>query len=414
MASGARILPSSVFSLVLASVLVLTSPTSNQAGQNSAAPASAGETITVWKVGSPYTEDTPDSTIPPDLEAQAEKLGMQLSVKAFPATGFAQALFDAFDSGEEPDVLAFYDYGIIIGAETPLGKFAGIASDARVRRALVEVTATFDKLEWVHWRGRNGWEFLLTTSKHYPAAKRLAMRSPECQTNWPTTPLSGDLQEIVPEAAKPYLEANPASLGPLEDDARLHTGSENPKRRQVVELKTCGGWGNDRLAFAPVVSSYESPKALGHVSALLILRKRKSGWKLLAAATDPLTMKGFVDRLPELEKSLNGSRVSVESILPAQLLSPPDRQYPKPATGQRFGDFTWQRSLSPDCVAEIIEFAYNDDARLFIQFPSSSTPAQEQISDGMLVSGYGLWRWRVWSVSSGGDIVFSDVRSFPH
>lgn len=39
-----------------------------------------------------------------------------------------------------------------------------------------------------------------------------------------------------------------------------------PRHFNVLEMKGCGYWGDERLTFVPVVSSYESSKALGQTS----------------------------------------------------------------------------------------------------------------------------------------------------
>jgi hypothetical protein len=59
------------------------------------------------------------------------------------------------------------------------------------------------------------------------------------------------------------------------------------------------------------------------------------------------------------------------------------------------------------------EFAYQDDARLFVRRPAR--PGSEpQISAGQLWTTGGEWNWRVWSVTRAGDVVFSDARTFLH
>jgi hypothetical protein len=64
-------------------------------------------------------------------------------------------------------------------------------------------------------------------------------------------------------------------------------------------------------------------------------------------------------------------------------------------------------------VAEIVEFAYQDDARLFLRRPVLSE-SRGQISAGQLWTTRSTWKWRVWSITRTGDVVFSDARTFPH
>jgi hypothetical protein len=373
------------------------------------------EEIIVWKVGSPYQGETPNATIPPDLERSAQKMGFKITVKAFPAMGFAQQFFEALEKGQEPDVLAIDNYGIINGITTPLGDFTGIASDETIRAKLVEVTESLNGLEGLNQLGnRNGWEFLTTTSKHSKAAKSLALRSPECNQRWTLTPLTQDLQENAIPIARAYLQGDRSSLAAWEDPERLHTDVEDPKQRNVAEIKGCGYWGDERLAFVPIVASYESARALGQISLLLILRKQDTQWQLLTASTDPISVLRFPEGIPKLVSLLEEIGTPREDPFPANLLAPEDGQYPVPAQGQRFGDFVWQPSASTDVVAQIIEFAYNDDARLFLKFFSGNSLANEQISDGQLWTTRGLWRWRVWSISDSGAISFSESRTFSH
>ena len=98
---------------------------------------------------------------------------------------------------------------------------------------------------------------------------------------------------------------------------------------------------------------------------------------------------------------------------PALLLSPAPMAYPVAANGERFGIFTWQKSPSRDVVTEIAEFAYDDDARMFLVDPISNVPVQ-QISEGKLWHTNSIWQWRVWSVSAAGDVAFSESRPLPH
>ena len=98
---------------------------------------------------------------------------------------------------------------------------------------------------------------------------------------------------------------------------------------------------------------------------------------------------------------------------PATLLSPPDGQMPRPPDGQRFGVFNWRPSQSDDVVVEIVEFAYKDDVRLIVSRPQHAG-AERQMSAGQLWTTRGEWKWRVWSLTGAGDVVFSDIRSFVH
>jgi hypothetical protein len=238
---------------------------------------------------------------------------------------------------------------------------------------------------------------------------------------------------MIARVAQAYLE-RAASLNTFEDADRLHTGTASQRKPQefflfrpvgrsdihsamvgelhVSETKVCGYWGNDHLAFVQTVSTYESAKALGRLTLLFIFRNPQGQWQLLTASTDPISNTKFVKAIPKLATLLQKPWIPDSKPMPAKLLSPEDGQYPRAPAGQRFGEFSWQPSVSTDVVAEIVEFAYKDDARLFVEFLSGDHPASEKISAGMLWSTGSLWQWRVWSISDAGTVSFSEFRSF--
>jgi hypothetical protein len=375
--------------------------------------------ITVWKVGSPHSGETPDTTVPLDLERSAEQIDHRLKIEAFPAKDFAEAFFEAFKKNQEPDILAIDNYGIINGIRTSLGTFTGIESNDTVRQKLVGVTQSLKELEGP----QGGWEFLLSTSKNYDAAKLLALRAPECDAGWKLTPLPPDLKGIAGRIGWAYLRGDATTLKTLDDADRIYTAVPDQNQLQVSETKECGYWGNDHLAFVPMVFTFELPKTLGRIAMLLVFRKQDSRWRLLAASTDPVSTKGFVEEIPGLVSLLRKAWTPDRKPIPAELLTPADGQFPQPAAGQRFGDFSWHPSTSTNVVAEIVEFAYtaaisgrpsNNDARLFIRLRSGNSPLKDQISDGQLWTTRGLWRWRVWSISDAGDVSISESRSFSH
>ena len=175
----------------------------------------------------------------------------------------------------------------------------------------------------------------------------------------------------------------------------------------------CGGWGNERLAFVTVNASYQADTTIGHASLLLAFRKTSSLWRLLVAARDPLSNRQFVTLLPGLSKLL--ARDIPAGPLPASatLRSPENGRFPLPANSARFGDFEWQSSPSDDVVAEIVEFSYHDDARLVLLRPRKPG-VPRHVSAGQLWTTGGEWAWRVWSITSSGEIAFSEVRTFVH
>lgn len=358
--------------------------------------------IIVWKVGSRYTGLIPDSAVPPSLERRAWKLGYRLKVEGFPIQGFASRFFRAFEDHQAPDILVFNDHGVLEGA----GAFTGIATDPDIHAALMQVSESLSVLQG------SGWEYLIRTSPNHEAARSLALRPPACPSN-PETPLPAGLSEIVPQAARAYLENSPSLQG-LEDPDRLLTSPKKPSDRHVEEVKPCGFWGSDHLAFAQVTASYTSTEKIGWITTLMVFRKQSDQWRMLVASTDPISNRAFVSQLPNLAQLVTQPWTPGSAPKPPELVGPGDGQYPVPTPGVRFGDFSWHTSPSSGEVAEIAEFAYDDDARLFTIFFSGPPPKTEYSSTGMLWTIRSTWKWRVWSISSSGAVSFSPAWSFPN
>jgi hypothetical protein len=269
---------------------------------------------------------------------------------------------------------------------------------------LLRVTESLGALE------ARSWQYLIRTSPNFEAARTLALRPPECGASADAA-LPQELSEIAMRAARAYLENDP-SLRNLEDPDRLHTSVREPKERRVETVKACGYWGTDHLAFVPAIASYTSPGTIGWVSRQMVFRKLSDQWRLLAASTDPVSNKSFVSEIPAIVSLITKTWTPGNVPEPPSILSPPDGQYPAAAPGNRFGDFSWHPSPSSGEVAEVIEFAYNDDARLITVFFSGPAPATEHCSAGLLWHSPGTWRWRVWSISESGSVSFSQPRSF--
>jgi hypothetical protein len=365
------------------------------------------ETLRVWKVGSPHEGDTPDTTLPFTLNEETKKLGVSLNIEGFPAQGFATRFFEALRQNAPPDVLVIDNYGIIEGITTKQGNFAGIGRDAAARRSLVEVKVSFDEF----LGGRGGWTFLITSSKNHAIARKLALRPPECQESAPD--MERELREIVPVIASAYLEGAWSVLDRYADPAQLRVREAVAEQVQVGAVRHCGAWANDVLAFVPVTGWFEAPRHIGYEPTLLVFRKHAPGWQLLTAARDPVStgeftraISSFVDRLDK-----SGGHTPVA---PPRLLSPPAGQPPAVSGGERFGNFVWRPSQSAGVIGEVIEFAYRNDARLFLKSRPAPGLESDQISSGSLWTTRSTWLWRVWSISHRGDISFSEARSFPN
>lgn len=370
-------------------------------------PRAADDTIRIWKVGSPHRGDIPKATIPSTLLQESVRRGWRIAIETFPAKGFAATFFDAVTRNAAPDLIVFDNFGVMDGITTALGTFEGIGRDPAIRRDLIRVTGAFDEL----LGPERGWTFLFTSSPNHHAARTLAMLNPTCAAD-DTGRLAG-LAEIVPAMASAYLEGNTVSVQMYSDPDRLLTQRANTETVTVRAVHSCGIWGNARLAVASVTASYETGTAVGRVPLLLVLHKPSSRWQLLVAARDPISTGAFVKDARTLVSLLATSAQTYAPPLPAVLLSPAADQFPRPQEGQRFGTFQWQSSPSSEVVAEIAEFAYQDDARLFLKRPSGPG-SQNAISSGQLWTTRSVWNWRVWSITRAGDVAFSEARPFPH
>jgi hypothetical protein len=251
---------------------------------------------------------------------------------------------------------------------------------------------------------------LIRTSPNFEAAQALALRPPECPGG-PEAALRTELGDIARQSARAYLENSP-SLRNFEDPDRLHTSVTEPKERHVKTITACGYWGTDHLAFVQTTASYTGPATIGWVSTLMALRKQSDQWRLLAASTDPVSNQSFVSEIPAMVHLITKPWSPNSAAEPPSLLSPKDGEFPAAAPGARFGDFSWHTSPSGGEVAEVAEFAYNGDVRLFAIFFSGPAPATEHCSAGMLWTVRGTWRWRVWSISESGVVSFSQPRFF--
>ena len=372
-----------------------------------ASQAKTADTLQVWRVGSPHKGDTPRAWIPSGLQLASSKLGFRISVEVFPARGFAQTFLDAVRRNAAPDILVFDNFGVMRGIETELGSFEGIGQEATSRRDLIQVTGAFDEL----LGPARGWTYLFSSSPNHEAARTLALRTPGCPSGSPAPNLQGELTDLVPKLARAYLEGDAISIQAYSDADRLETVRAKPDTPSVGTVQPCGTWGNSRVVFVSLNVSYQAESTIGQTRVLIVLRKRSSQWQLLAAARDPVTNGPFVNELPSMMAGLRSNDEPPALPAPATLLSPPDGDRPRPSNGQPFGFFTWRSSPSEDVVAEVAEFAYKDDARLFVGRPAR---AESRISAGKLWTTGGKWNWRVWSITRSGNIAFSDGRTFQH
>jgi hypothetical protein len=366
-----------------------------------AAPSPIGDPIVVWSVGSPHTENIPGTSVPLDLELKAAAIGTSIRIQAFPAKGFADLLFQAFNAHKEPDIISFDNIGVLDGVRTTLGVFTGIESNPLVSKSLIEVTGSFRSLTPVS----GGWQYLLSTSRNYETARTLAIQPAQCRAGAPPNPISPEVMSLSLTLANAYLEQVPSLLSYNDPDRIIAPGNRiGPVHADTSAI--CFSSGNDSLVFVSLTSIYESPKAIGQRPVMLVLRKQAGPWRLLAIGSDPISNTAFATQIERITALLQQNSDSSPPN-PAQLLSPPD--------GQRLGDFVWQPSPSQNVIAEIVEFDYQNDTRLILHLRRqnrTTAPATDEVSEGMLWQRASEWKWRVWSISDSGAISLSDSRSF--
>lgn len=391
-------------------------------------PKSDGNLIRVWTVGSPHTGALPQTVVPQGLRRQAESLGYRIEVEAFRAAGFAGKFRQALQDHKEPEVLTFDNYGVVWGIKTPNGWIEGVASDSRAASSLVLVHEALASLQ------PRGWVMLVRSAVNYEAARALSMQPPVCEPESgpaaDSQTMQGELlqaQETAVLAARAYLACDQSTLSVISDESRLGRKCFLPESDTQVEVvKACRVSGNRNLAFVSLVSTFSAPVRvpqsapgsvqgmdLGQQSILAVLRNQGGSWRLLAITDDPVNT---VARIPltthRLDGSLDDGRTAGIAPEPARPLTP-DGVYPRPAQGERFGDFIWQPSQSTGVIGQVVEFMLGNDTsrgqtRLFF-LPER----QLRLSSGFLMSG-GKSVWRVWSISKGGDVAFSKQHSYTH
>jgi hypothetical protein len=280
-----------------------------------------------------------------------------------------------------------------------------------------------------------GWALLVRSAGNYEAARALSMQPPVCGAEsglgaqLPTQPELRQAQETAVMAARAYLTCDESSLSGISDESRLGRSCFLPGEVMEVEtVQACDVSGNRNLALVSLVGTFTAqvrvpsvnahkeraplPRFdLGQQSLLAVLRKQGGTWRLLAISDDPLTTsQPTYEATRRFGSLLNDGAAEPTSPDPAQLLTA-DGAYPRPLQGQRFGDFVWRPSPNADVVCEVAEFLVGDvtsvrqRTRMFFLFGR----------EGRMSSGF-LWgaagRWRVWSISKGGDVALSEQQAY--
>ena len=378
--------------------------------------------IRVWTVGSPHTNALPAAVVPPKLQQKAQSLGYTIEVETFRPAGFAARFHQALLEHNEPDILTFDNYGVLIGIRTAVGTFEGLALDARVASSLVLVHESLASLQGI------GWVMLVRSSVNYEAAKVLAMHSPACDPEpGPTATIRPELQQAQEKATlvtRAFLSCDLSTLSLNSDDSRLGRECFLPESEAKVQfVKPCRVSGNRNLAFVSLVGNFSAqlrgPSTnrglvhsveLGQKSVLAVLRNQGGTWRLLAITDDPVNnMAGRPLTTPSIDRSLDDGQTAGIPPEPARLLTSDGIHLPK--TGPRYVDLTWLPSPSPEVDGQVVEFMWGKDrnwglTRLFF-LPAS----ESKLSSGHLMSS-GATVWRVWSITKAGEVAFTQQHTF--
>jgi hypothetical protein len=340
--------------------------------------------IRVWKVGSPHEGDTPDSTPPFDLQKEAKTLGYFLIVKGYPAKGFADKFFDAFEKNEEPDVLAINNYGIINGITTNLGDFTGIGNSKTITDKMIFTHGSLAELE----DQRGGWQILFSTSKNHHGAKLLALRQPDCD---PKLKLAlGDINEALADD----LQRNALKYVVESNSFHAQLGSD-------FKVTICDFWGNNSIAFLKTVVNADQGKAVGWTDILIIMSKTETSWNLESFG-------GNTNIISELNKTvrLHASPSGNSLGNKLKIVGPADgtkaTRIPPPSL-----EWEWGGEIK-NVAVNLVESQAQSNNRWF---GNNFTLVQPE-NKIKLLAPFGLGqqphRWRVWIIDKNGSIVQSD------
>ena len=373
-----------------------------------------GDVLRIWKVGSPFDDRIPRVAVPGYLSEAAEQAGLRVVVETFSGRAFPAAYAEAVSRGALPDLLAVAHPGQVHGAVLPKGRVTGVAEDYEARRHLIRLDGIYHELISVG----GGVVYLHDASPRHAVLRELILEPRTCAG---LTAADAETTVRAVTLATAYLAENDAALQAASDLDRLVTPRERAEPLNVVTSGACLSWSVPRLALVQVAATFASETAIGHAQVLVVLRRRDADWTLLAAARDTVSNASFVR---QAVATLSLDPWAVAPVLPdapgagrplvaAALIAPADGRFPFPPFLQEFGVFEWTSSPSPDVVAEVVEFAGRGDARLVLPRRGlldlagslSAREAPWTNSD---------WRWRVWSITGEGDVVFSETRTFRH
>jgi hypothetical protein len=384
--------------------------------------------IRIWSVGSPFTRVLPQTTVPLELERQAEVLGFKLTIENVRAAEFPDKLREAVQAHTQPEILTFDNFGVIVGVNTPTGRYPGVLNtDYGIASSLEMVYESFATLQPRHW-----WVTLVRSAANYEAARTLAMRPPSClrETQAPSSIELKAAMETATQAAHAYLACDGSALTAFSDESKLGGKCFLPQDTVRVEaIQPCGVVGNNRLAFVSLASTFvarrqEPPPtrdpaysrwlmetALGQQTVLAVLRKQTGGWRLFAISDDPIDTDGpTFFTLERLAGLLTNETADISTPLPARLVTAEGTNL-RPPPYRPFGNFEWIPSESPEVVCEVAEFLVGEGAD-----PRERTRLLFFLRHENSLSSGKLWgttgHWRMWSINKAGNVSLSESRSY--
>jgi hypothetical protein len=370
------------------------------------------EVILIWKIGSPHTGETPSPEIPNELQTEAANLGYRLEIKTFPAVGFADRFFLARVQNEEPDILAIDNWGLITGIRTNLGIFEGIGADKKVRDSLVDVAQSLSQLV-----PQGGWQLLVTSSKNHSAARTLALRELKCDpvfSSGPSSDQDKDVRSNAEKAATSFFGNDIQSLNSLAD-GKYPDGAANIDQptATIRQVKTCGTWANQRLAFVSTSlvferrSSNERGSSIGRRDIVTILSKANSRWQLLHLFESDRVVRELLATLPLYLRNEGGATLAKPTWL-----TPSEESAFLRFPSELRPVMEWTRATDGK-VIYLLETQLRDAGKWFQnRFKLISEPGDEATIKLQAPHTVGAQphRSRVWAIDPYGDITVSDWR----
>ena len=364
------------------------------------------DVIDIWISGSPHDDDgngLPSIELDDSITTALSELNLIARVQGFSANQFPIAFADAVENGTIPEIISS-------------GNFLPLSA---IRDANAEILDQF-QLVIESLRAISAFTYLMKNSDNYEAAKRLALRTPQCQ-NEPVERLigiseRGPFQALATTASLEYLIGDFETFSMLLSENSIQRDTRFDEIGEPEAVVFCAWHGNSQLLFASTITSFQTSSFLGYNPLIIVMQHQNDTWKVLSATADALALSEHDEFVEALFDQLNMGDSAAPLSEPASIISPDNGLFPEPAEEARFGEFVFSPSPSPNVIFEIAEFDYGSRTRLFFfdRGPLGTRPDEEIISTGRLITANTNWNWRIWSITAQGLISFSKTRSFDH